>query len=455
MWPRARVTRALRGACAAARRGLPAGTWPAPPEDPSPYLERARLLLAEEDRPSLRRIVNATGVVLHTNLGRAPLAPEAITAAEGALAGYTNLEFDLGAGERGSRYDHCAALLCELTGADAALVVNNCAAALVLSMNTLAGGRAVLVSRGELVEIGGGFRIPAMLERAGARLGEVGSTNRTRVEDYREALEAPVAHGNEVGAILKVHRSNFRMSGFTEEAGLEELVALGRSRDVPVVHDVGSGLLVSPESLGLPPEPTAATSIAAGVDLAVFSGDKLLGGPQAGIVVGAGASIARLRRNPLCRAFRVDKATLAALEATLRLYRSGERPRERIPVLRMVTAATEELRRRAEQLAAALDEAVGSGGRLRTSVQPGDGRVGGGTFPGHRLPGWTVRLDHPALGAGEVARRLRAAAVPVVVRIEDGGVVVDVRTLLPGDDAHVVEALAAAVEAGGSGADDP
>lgn len=446
-WPRARVVDALRAAADEARAALGTPRWPDPPEDPAPYLRRARGLLTEAERPSLRRVVNATGVVLHTNLGRAPLAPEAAAAAGAALAGYGALEFDLAAGTRGSRYDHCAGLLEELTGAESALVVNNCAAALVLAMNTLARGAGVLVSRGELVEIGGGFRIPAMIERAAARLVEVGSTNRTRIDDYRAALDAAAEEGRRVGAILKVHRSNFRISGFTEEAGIGELARLGAERGVPVVHDVGSGLLVPPETLGLPPEPTAAGALAAGAGLAVFSGDKLLGGPQAGLVVGRGDLVDALRRNPLCRTVRVDKGTLAALEATLRLYRDPETVRTRIPVLRMLTASAAELEGAARALAGELSAALGAVGASgwRTEVAEGQGRVGGGTYPEHPLPGWVVRLSHPGASVDALARALRSGEPPVVARVEDDGVVLDVRTVLPDGLERLGDAVVAAV----------
>jgi L-seryl-tRNA(Ser) seleniumtransferase len=293
--------------------------------------------------------VNATGVVLHTNLGRAPLAAAAVEAMVAAAQDYTNLEYDLERGERGSRYVHCASLLAELTGADAALVVNNAAAALVLALNTLARGRGVLVSRGELVEIGGGFRIPEMLERSGARLVEVGATNRTRMGDYERAFDE-----EDVGTILKVHRSNFRITGFTEEATLAQLAELARARNVPLVHDLGSGLMLEAATLGLADEPLPHDSLAAGSDLVTFSGDKLLGGPQAGLVVGSADLVAQMRANPLCRALRVDKVTLAGLEATLRLYRDPEQAREEIPVLRMLAEEPAAVQTRAAAAAAAL-----------------------------------------------------------------------------------------------------
>lgn len=437
-WGRERTTAALRAAVERVRSELAAGSEADGDAlaDATRYLATARAQLEADDVPSLRPVINATGVVLHTNLGRAPLADEARAAMERAARGYSNLEFDLEAGERGSRYAHGRTLLAELTHAADALVVNNCAAALVLAVNTLAAGRDVVVSRGELVEIGGGFRIPDMLLRAGARLAEVGSTNRTRVSDYRQALDEA-----DVGLVLKVHRSNFRLEGFTEEATLDELVALGREAGVPVLHDVGSGLLVDPDALGLPDEPTAARSMRTGATLAVFSGDKLLGGPQAGCVVGDAEVIGRLRRNPLCRAFRVDKATLAALEATLRLYRDPASALERVPVLGMLRAPAEAVRARAE----ALVEAFASAG-VDAEAAPGDAVVGGGTFPGHRIASWTVRVGAQAgRSADEIARALRVGEPAVVARVDDGTVVLHPRTVAPGDEAALVAAVVAAV----------
>lgn len=434
---RAPVTEAVREVLAWARTAAEEGKG-RDLADPAPYLAQAEALLAAAARPSLRRVVNATGVILHTNLGRAPLAAEARTAMSEAATGYSNLEFDLEEGSRGSRYVHCAALLAELTGAQSGLVVNNCAASLVLALNTLAAGRAVVVSRGELVEIGGGFRIPEMLTRAGARLREVGSTNRTRVEDYRQALDE-----GDVGAILKVHRSNFRVSGFTEEASPTDLVALGADAGIPVVHDVGSGLLVDPASLGLPPEPRPVESVAAGATLALFSGDKLLGGPQAGLVVGREDTVARLRTNPLCRALRVDKGTLAALEATLRLYRDPDTVRSRVPVLRMLSEPASAVRRRAEALAERL------GRDVEVAVAPGNAVVGGGTFPGHAVPSWTLRIASP-MGAETLAARLRHGNPPVVARVEDGRVVLDLRTVASDEEDLVQTGLLRALAASAS-----
>ncbi len=433
---RAALLRAVRATLEAARAHPPDDADPASLARPERWTAEVIRRLEEDARPSLRSVVNATGVVIHTNLGRAPLARRARDAMEDAATGYGNLEYDLERGERGSRYDHCVDLLRELTGAEDALVVNNCAAGLMLALNTVARGGGVLVSRGELVEIGGGFRVPEILERSGARLVEVGSTNRTRVADYEAAL-AEAGSAPPVQAILKVHRSNFRISGFTEEAGVAELSALADGRGLPLIHDLGSGLLADPAALGLPPEPRAAESLADGADLVVVSGDKLLGGPQAGIVVGRGDLVASLRRNPMCRALRVDKVILAGLEATLRLYRDPERALREIPVLAMLAAAPDELEARARRLVARLEEAGVEGAEAR----PGEGAVGGGTYPGVRLPSWTVRIPPGDAGADAAAEGLRQGAPPVVGRIEDGLLVMDVRTLAPGQDEILLRRL--------------
>jgi L-seryl-tRNA(Ser) seleniumtransferase len=369
--------------------------------------------------------------MLHTNLGRAPLADSALDAMASVAHGYANLEYDLEEGSRGSRYDHCAALLRDLTGADDALVSNNGASALILALRTLAFGRTVLVSRGELVEIGGGFRIPEILESAGSVLVEVGSTNRTRLEDYRTA-----AAKSDPALILKVHRSNFRITGFTEEASLEELVGLGAELGVPVVHDQGSGLLIDPERLGLPPEPKPTESLKAGVDLVVFSGDKLLGGPQAGILLGKAEWVERMRKDPMCRAVRVDKTTLAGLEATLQLYRDPETALKEIPVLAMLSASPETLRSRADALVASLSEAgVAAEVVELTSV------VGGGTFPDVELESCGVRVEPGEDGVDRLAARLRGASVPLVGRVEGGAFWVDLRTVLTWQDSMVVDLL--------------
>ncbi len=434
-YPRERVLVRLREALEWVRDQMNRDQAPDSPDDPGFYAERARRFLEQDEVPSLRRVINATGVVLHTNLGRAPLAEAARAAMARIGPGYSNLELDLEQGRRGSRYVHCAALLTELTGAQEALVVNNCAAALILAVNTVATGQGVVVSRGELVEIGGGFRIPEILSRAGARLVEVGSTNRTRLADYRKALEAPG-----VVAILKVHRSNFRISGFTEDVGLAELAGLAGEAGVAMLHDVGSGLLVDPAVLGLPDEPRPGRSVAQGADVAVFSGDKLLGGPQAGLVVGAADVVGPMRSNPLCRALRVDKATLAALEATLRLYRDPDRALTEIPTLRMLRTEPDALEARARALA---DRVTGFGAAV--DAAPGQSAVGGGTFPGVELPTWTLRVAPTALTVDALAARLRDGDPPVVGRREEGALVLDLRTVQPDEEGTLLTRLSEAL----------
>jgi L-seryl-tRNA(Ser) seleniumtransferase len=416
--PRERVLVRLRARIERLRRELASGRTVGDPTSATWWAGEVAGALAEEGVPSLRRVVNATGVVLHTNLGRAPLARAARDAMAEVARGYTNLEYDLEAGRRGSRYDHCAELLAELADAEAALVVNNAAAALVLALNTLARGRGVVVSRGELVEIGGGFRIPEILERSGARLVEVGSTNRTRAADYDEALRY-----EDVAALLKVHRSNFRMSGFTEDVTVRELAELGASGGVPVLFDLGSGLFADPIDLGLPAEPRAREALASGADLVVVSGDKLMGGPQAGIVVGRERIVSAMRDNPLCRALRVDKVTLAGLEATARLYRDPPRAMREIPVLRMIAEPEEQVRRRAEVLV----EAILARGVVGALAEPTAGTVGGGTCPDVALPSWAVVLATKR--ADNLARALRDGDPPVVGRIEDGRLLLDARTI--------------------------
>ena len=358
---------------------------------------------------SLRRVLNATGVVVHTNLGRAPLAAAARAAVARAAEGYANLELDLGTGERGSRQAHVEGLLRELTGADAALVVNNCAAATLLAAAALAGpGREIVVSRGQLIEIGGAFRVPEVVAQAGARLVEVGTTNRTRLGDYASVL------GEDTGAILRAHPSNFRTLGFVEEVEIEALCGLG----VPVIDDVGSGVLAEDLEV-LAGEPPVRRSVRAGAAVVCCSGDKLLGGPQAGLLVGTHEAVAACRRHPLARAVRIDKLSLAALEATLALYRDPELARRQLPVLAMLSAGDDELRARAERLAAA------TGGE----VVPGAAKVGGGALPLLELPGPVVALDPGPQGADALAAALRAGDPPLVGRIQDDRLLLDPRTL--------------------------
>ena len=397
--------------------------------------------LAARARPSLQSALNGTGVVLHTNLGRAPLAEEARNA-QAEAAGYGNVEFALETGRRGSRYDHCADLLCELTGAGAAIVTNNNAAAVSLVVNEIARDRDVLVSRGELVEIGGTFRIPDVVARSGGRLREVGTTNRTRVADYEAAI------GEGTGLILRVHPSNYRVEGFAARPPLETLAALARDRGIPLAHDLGSGLLDGDLLPGFPSGPTVRGSLAAGVDLATWSGDKLLGGPQAGIIAGDPALIARLRRNPLLRAFRVDKTTLAALEATLMLYRDPDLAARRIPALRMLREPVEAVEARAA--AVRFEAPAGSGAQV--SVTRTEAMVGGGAFPGFAIPsaGWIVT----GVDVDRLAAACRAGDPPLIGRIERAAFMVDVRTLPDGDAARAADVLRRALvrTAGGEGA---
>lgn len=400
----------------------------------SPERVRARAdeLLAELRRPSLRRVINATGVIVHTNLGRAPLAPSARDAVNSAAHGYSNLELELADGKRGSRQAHLEALLVELTGAEAAIVVNNGAAAVLLAAASLAGpGRAIVVSRGQLIEIGGGFRIPDVIAGSGARLLEVGTTNRTRTRDYERALAGA---GHEVAAILHVHQSNFRTVGFVEDVPIEHLCGLG----VPVIDDVGSGVLAGSDQIhALADEPSLVRSITAGATLVCCSGDKLLGGPQAGLLLGTEAAIAAAREHPVARAMRIDKLSLAALEATLRLYREPERARAEIPVLAMLSAPEEQLAARAHRLAVGIgSEAV---------VVRAAAKVGGGALPLVELEGPVVALAVESDPAG-VAAALRTGDPPVLARIRDGLVLLDPRTLLDDELEPLVLAARSALE---------
>ena len=424
--PRPLVVQAIRVAIDDARREPAAA-----PADDDAWARRVEAVMNTHLQPSLRAVFNATGVILHTNLGRAPLAEAAVRAIQDTAAGYSNLEYDLDRGERGSRYVHSVALLRELTGAADAIVVNNCAAALVLALNTIARGREVLVSRGELIEIGGSFRVPEIMAKSGARLVEVGSTNRTHPSDYAAAMSDRVA------AIVKVHRSNFAVAGFVAEASVAELASLARDREVPVLHDLGSGLLTSLERYGLGGEPTARDAIAAGASLVFMSGDKLLGGPQAGIVAGDAALIARLRSNPLARALRVDKLTLAALQATLALYRDPETVVRSVPVLAMLTAPLAAIRARADAVAARV-----RGHGIEVTVVDSTASVGGGAFPAARIASAALSLAGDAVGT---EARLRMGQPPVVGRIADGAVLLDLRSVPAGHDAAFGDALVRAL----------
>ncbi len=398
-------------------------TATAPSGDPvEAVLARATTL-----RPSLSRVVNATGVIIHTNLGRAPLARSAVEAMQRVSAGYSNLEYDLVSGERGSRFTHVESLLCQLSGADAALAVNNNASAVMLALAALCRDREVIISRGQLVEIGGGFRIPDVLRQSGAHLVEVGTTNRTRLADYEAAITDRTA------AILRVHPSNFRIVGFTEETPLADLVRLGRERGLTVIDDLGSGALLDTRAFGLAYEPTLQDSVRAGADVILASGDKLLGGPQAGIAVGRTEAIASMRRHPLARAVRMDKGSIAALSATLEHYRRGDALTE-VPVWRMIALDVDTLGRRARRWSRACGEhAVAEAGRST---------VGGGSLPGEELDTVVCAVTPPDGHATAFTAQLREASPPIVARIEDGRVLLDPRTVDPAEDRHVELTLA-------------
>ena len=397
-----------------------------------------RQQVEESSAPSLRPVINATGVIIHTNLGRAPLSPAAIAAVQGVAAGYSTLEYDLAAGGRGSRHDHARRLLCDLTGAEDALIVNNNAAAVYLALGALCLGRQVLISRSQLVEIGGGFRIPDVLRQSGARLVEVGTTNRTHLHDFTHAVSA------ESAAILRVHSSNFRQIGFVTMPALAELAATAHAHALLLIDDLGSGTLIDTAAYGLAPEPTIQQSVTAGADLIAFSGDKLLGGPQAGLVVGRAELVERLRRHPMARALRVDKLTLAALEATLHSYRRG-RAIEEIPVWRMIAAPVAALQARAASWQARL-----AAHGIAAAVQAGESAVGEGTLPGETLPTVLLAVAHPAPDTAAAA--LRRQPTPVIGRIQQDRLLFDPRTVLPEEDETLLAAIVGVARGEGRGA---
>src|SRR3954468_2974870 len=381
---------------------------------------------------SLRPVINATGVVLHTNLGRAPISSAALERIARIAGGYSNLEFDVASGERGKRDVHADRLFTKLLSQQTAIstvVVNNCAAAVLLALNSLAEGGEVIVSRGELVEIGGGFRVPEVMTKAGAALREVGTTNRTRIADYEKAIT------DKTRILLRVHRSNFEMVGFTEQPKLDELVALGRKHKIPVVEDLGNGALVDLRSLGIEGESGVQESLRAGEDGVAYSGDKLLGGPQAGMLSGRPEAIARIRANPLFRALRVDKFTYAALEATLMAYIKQDH--NAVPAIRMLRLPVSEIRARAE----AVKAKVGDAAALKAEIIEGESVIGGGTAPSATLPTALLAVTHQSMNADSFAVRLRAVEPPIVARIEDGRVLLDLRTVFPEQDAAITRAL--------------
>ena len=435
---------ALRGAAADLRAAIAAGDDGCRTEAAAAArIETAAgARLREAFRPSLQPVINATGVVIHTNLGRAPLAPSAIERIAEVARGYSSLEYDVERGARGRRDVHAERLLCRVSGAEAAVVVNNNAAATLIVLAALAAGREVIVSRGELVEIGGGFRVPDVMAQSGAVLREVGTTNKTRAADYAAAISERTA------LILRVHPSNFRIEGFTERPRLTDLVSLGRKFTIPVAEDLGSGHLggqgsdrgqtgVRPRSDPIGTEPAVGETIAAGADLCCFSGDKLLGGPQAGIIVGRAALVDRVRRHPLMRALRVDKMTYAALDATLTEYAAG-RAAATIPVQRMLAASDDDIRARADAVASAIRAIRG----WRAEPIEGASAVGGGSAPGLALPTWLVAVEKAGLSADALESRLRQLTPPIVARIERDRLLLDLRTVFPEQDAQLARLLA-------------
>ena len=427
----AEVTGIMREHLARIRRSLGNGLTELPDFQGPQYQALMRAELLERRRPSLRRAINVTGIILHTNLGRAPLAAEAAVAMEEAARGYSNLEFDLETGERGSRQDHVESLLCRVTGAEAALAVNNCAAAVMLALESFAADGEVIVSRGELVEIGGSFRMPDVIAKSGARMVEVGTTNKTRLEDYAAALS------ERTRIVLAVHPSNFQIVGFSAKPALKELARLAHDNELLCVQDLGSGALAQIQSVASMTGQTVQGGLADGADLVTFSGDKLLGGPQAGLMVGRPELIETVKRNPLARALRIDKLSLAALAATLRLYLPPYDPVDKVPVLRMLSQSEASLATRAQHLRKRLREIPGVDADIVDDVT----YSGGGALPMVELPTKTVRVTADGITAGTLAKRLRRQQPPVIARLADDRLVLDPRTMLPADSEDLLNAV--------------
>jgi len=427
-YSRSMTLQAIRTSIAQARLHIREGaTCPSPDE----LLSTAEQILDEHQRPSLQAIINGTGVIINTNLGRSPLSKEALQAVQRVAGGYSNLEYELETGERGSRHSHVSALLCELTGAEAALVTNNNAAAVLLALSTLAAGREVIISRGQLVEIGGGFRVPDVMSQSGCRLIEVGTTNRTRLSDYEKAITERTA------LLLTVHPSNFQIVGFSEATPVEALAELAHQHGLLLMVDLGSGCLLASERYGLRHEPTPQESIAAGTDIVCFSGDKLLGGPQAGLLVGKAVVLEGISKHPLMRAVRIDKMTLAALEATLRHYQREE-VESHIPIWRMIAASPASIDGRAASWVSRLQHHG-----IPARMQRGESTVGGGSLPGETLPTTLLALDagNVPMPLAKLAKRLRLRSVPLVVRILRDALLVDPRTVLEEQDNEVIQAF--------------
>jgi L-seryl-tRNA(Ser) seleniumtransferase len=427
-YSRSMALRAVRASIAQARAQIRQGAQ-CPSSDE--LLLAVEHMLKESQRPNLQPVINATGVIINTNLGRSPLSQEALQAVQRVAGGYTNLEYELEAGERGSRHSHVSALLCELTGAEAALVTNNNAAAVLLALSTLAAGVEVIISRGQLVEIGGGFRVPDVMRQSGCQLVEVGTTNRTRLSDYAAAITERTA------LLLTVHPSNFQIVGFTESTLVEALAELAHQQGLLLMDDLGSGCLLASERYGLGHEPMPQESIAAGSDVVCFSGDKLLGGPQSGILVGKAAVLERIGKHPLMRAIRIDKMTLAALEATLRHYQREE-AETRIPIWRMIAASSGSIAGRAASWVSKLQKYG-----IPARMQRGESTVGGGSLPGETLPTTLLALDagNVSIPLDELAKRLRLRSLPLIVRILRDALLIDPRTVLEEQDDEVVRAF--------------
>ncbi|MCL6473368.1 MAG: L-seryl-tRNA(Sec) selenium transferase [Firmicutes bacterium] len=396
-------------------------------------IKELEVWLKDQYASSLKKVINATGVVIHTNLGRSILSKSAIDAVMMAASNYSNLEFDLDKGTRGSRHSHVESILTKITGAEAGMVVNNNASAVFLALSTLAAGKEAIVSRGQLVEIGGSFRIPDVMRQSGAILREVGTTNKTYITDYRNAVTENTA------LLMKVHTSNFRIVGFTHEVSLEELVDLGWELGIPVMEDLGSGVLIDLSRYGIEYEPTVQESVRAGVDVITFSGDKLLGGPQAGLVVGKAEFINRMKKHPLARAVRVDKMTLAGIEATLREYLDTEKVLKTNPTLRMITASADELKARAEKLSRSLAKILGDG--FTVAVEPEFSKVGGGSLPLAELKTTVVAVRPKSIAVNELEEMLRKNEPPVVVRIKEDAVLLDPRTIQDGEEKEIMAAF--------------
>ncbi len=433
-YPQALITATARAVLANRRTQLAAGTAAA--LDVATLAAEIVAVLEQQSRPAIRPVINATGIVLHTNLGRSPLAESAARAAYEAARGYLNLELDLGSGQRSNRQDPIRTELQRLTGAESATAVNNCAAATVIALRAVAAGREVIVSRGQLVEIGGSFRIPDVMATSGAILREVGTTNITRLSDYERAITPNTA------ALMRVHASNYRIRGYTRSVPLEQLIELGRRHNLVVIDDTGSGQMIDLAPFGFPDEPLIPASVAAGADLVLFSGDKLLGGPQCGIIVGRATLIQKIEKDPLMRAFRLDKMTLAALEATLRLYRDPASACEDIPTLRMLTTPVAELRQRSEAIAQRL-RAIPS---LQVDVRDEVAYVGGGSLPDIAIPTVVLALHSPRWSEAELARRLRTGQPAVMARVQEGRVWLDLRCVVAGHEDELLTAVRRAVQ---------